>query len=91
MKVRAHIRVSGRVQGVFFRFETKREADKHGVKGWVTNHPDGSVEAVFEGEERLVKEMIDWCHQGPSLAKVEKVEIKNQKSTNEFDSFSIKY
>jgi len=55
MKVRAHIIVSGRVQGIFFRSETKHKAKKHGVEGWVRNLRDGGVEAVFEGEEKTVK------------------------------------
>jgi len=61
MKVRAHVFVSGRVQGVFFRHETRREARMRGVKGWVRNLPDGRVEAVFEGEEEAVKELIEFC------------------------------
>ena len=66
VKVRAHVYVSGRVQGVFFRYETRREAVKRNVKGWVRNLPDGRVEAVFEGEkEDVEKEFFDflnnWC------------------------------
>jgi len=57
--IRAEVRVTGRVQGVWFRQSTKNMADQHGVTGWCRNNPDGSVEAVFEGEEDQVKSRID--------------------------------
>ena len=90
MKTRAHITVSGRVQGVFFRQTTKREADNLGVKGWARNLPDGSVEAVFEGEEEVVKMLVDFCKHGPSRAKVSKVDLTWETYTGEFRAFSIK-
>ena len=83
--------ISGRVQGVWFRANTKQKAEELGIFGWVRNTDDGCVEAVFEGDERLIDEMINWCHKGPALAKVEKVEIKKRRPTNEFDDFSIRY
>ena len=88
-KVRAHVYVSGRVQGVFFRYETRREAKKHGVKGWVKNLPDGRVEAVFEGEKEDVEKLIDFCRKGPPLAKVDKVEVFWEEYKGEFKSFNI--
>lgn len=91
MELNVHVIISGRVQGVWFRANTKQKAEQLGLTGWVRNTPDGCVEAVFEGEERLIKEMIKWCHKGPSLAKVEKVEVKNQNLIEEFDGFSIRY
>jgi acylphosphatase len=91
MKVRAHVFVSGRVQGVFFRHETRREARMRGVKGWVRNLPDGRVEAVFEGEEEAVKELIEFCKRGPPGAKVSGVEIRWENYTGEFKDFEIKY
>ncbi|MEM2336045.1 MAG: acylphosphatase [Candidatus Bathyarchaeia archaeon] len=91
MKVRAHVFVSGRVQGVFFRYETRREARLRGVKGWVRNLPDGRVEAVFEGEEEAVKEMIDFCRHGPPGAKVTKVDVRWENYTGEFRDFEIRY
>lgn len=91
MKVRAHIFVSGRVQGVFFRSETKREAKKHNVTGWVRNLPDGRVEAVFEGEEENVKQLINFCRHGPPGAKVTGVEVKWESYTGEFKDFEIRY
>lgn len=91
MTVRAHIFISGRVQGVFFRSETRREAKKRGVKGWVRNLPDGRVEAVFEGEEKSVKELIEFCKHGPPGARVTNVEILWESPTGEFRDFEIRY
>jgi acylphosphatase len=91
MMVRAHILVSGRVQGVFFRSETSYEAEKQGVKGWIRNLPDGKVEAIFEGEEESVKELVEFCRQGPRGAKITKVDVKWENYKGEFRSFEIKY
>ena len=91
MKSNIHVVISGRVQGVWFRANTKQKAEQLGLTGWVRNTHDGCVEAVFEGEESLVNEMIEWCHQGPPLAKVEKVDVKIQDIKNKFDVFSIRY
>ena len=91
MKSNLHVIISGRVQGVWFRASTKQQAEKLGLTGWVRNTDNGQVEAVFEGEDEKLDEMINWCHKGPSLSKVEKVDIKKYKPTNEFDDFSIKY
>ena len=89
--IRAHVFISGRVQGVFFRANTKRVAEELGVKGWVRNLPDGRVEAVFEGEEESVKKIIEWCHQGPPAARVDKVEVTYEEYKGEFDNFEIRY
>lgn len=91
MKTNVHVIISGRVQGVWFRSDTKQKAEQLGLTGWVRNTIGGNVEAIFEGEEDLVKEMIDWCHRGPPSAQVEHVEVKNQDPTNGFEGFSIKY
>lgn len=72
--MRAHVFVSGKVQGVFYRDTTKKEADRRGVRGWVRNLRDGRVEAVFEGEPVPVAEMVAWCRIGPHLARVTYVE-----------------
>lgn len=91
MKVRAHILVSGRVQGVFFRSETRDEAVKKNVSGWVKNMPDGRVEAVFEGEKENVEKMIEFCKMGPPGARVTKVDVHWENFTGEFKNFTIKY
>lgn len=91
MKTNVHVLISGRVQGVWFRASTKKKADELGIHGWVRNTSDGKVEAVFEGEEEKINEMIKWCHTGPPLARVEKIEVKKQKPTNIFKEFSILY
>lgn len=83
--------MSGRVQGVFFRATTREEAQKRGVTGWVKNLRDGRVEAVFEGEEEKVKEMIDFCHEGSRAASVEDVEVSWEEYEGEFSDFGIRY
>ncbi|MBS7632637.1 acylphosphatase [Candidatus Bathyarchaeota archaeon] len=91
MKVRIHMLVSGRVQGVFYRSEACKEARKLGVTGWIRNLPDGRVEAVFEGEKENVKMFLAFCRRGPEGARVDRVEIKNEAYTGEFKSFEIRY
>ncbi len=66
--IRAHVLISGRVQGVGYRYFTQQEAIRRHLQGWVRNLPDGRVEAVFEGNESPVKQIISWCHQGPKSA-----------------------
>jgi acylphosphatase len=90
MKVRIHIHVSGRVQGVFYRSNTQRKAEELGLNGWVRNLPDGRVEVVAEGEEELLEKLIDWCRIGPPAAKVERVEIKRESANGEFKTFAVK-
>jgi acylphosphatase len=90
-KVRAHVIIEGFVQGVFFRANTADVARTHGVRGWVRNNPGGTVEAVFEGEEGAVKEVLGWCHRGPHGAKVERVITDWEENRDEFDGFSIRY
>jgi acylphosphatase len=74
-RVRARVRVRGRVQGVFFRAETRERARSLGIDGWVTNAPDGSVEAVLEGDRERIDSLVRWLGRGPSLAEVEDVEV----------------
>jgi len=71
---RRRVVVHGRVQGVFFRGSTVERAREVGVNGWVRNRPDGTVEAVFEGSEEQVAAMVGYCRQGPSWARVERIE-----------------
>ncbi len=87
--VRAHIRITGRVQGVFFRQTTAREADLIGVTGWVRNLPNGDVEAVVEGDSERVDRLIAWCHHGPPAARVDGVSVSWETVTAEFTRFSI--
>ncbi len=87
--VRAHVFISGWVQGVFFRANTRRVAKSLGLKGFVRNLPDGRVEAVFEGEEEKVKRAIEWCHKGPPLARVSKVEVYWEEPQGDYDDFYI--
>jgi len=75
-QIRAHVFVSGRVQGVGYRYSTMDEAQRLGVNGWVRNLPDGRVEAVFEGSRTVVEEIIRWCHKGPSAAVVKEVAVE---------------
>jgi acylphosphatase len=88
---RVHLIVYGRVQGVFFRHNTKKIADKLNLKGWVRNNPDDTVEIVAEGNDDAIDKLINWCRKGPIGAKVEKVEIKENGFRNEFKNFSIVY
>jgi len=90
-KKRAHVFVSGWVQGVFFRAETRDRARQLGVTGWVRNLWDGRVEAVFEGEDWAVERLVDWCHRGPRGARVDNVEVIYEEYTGEYDSFSVVY
>jgi len=89
-KVRAHIFVSGRVQGVFFRQNTRLKAETLGVKGWVRNLADGRVEAVFEGEESAVNEVVEYCRHGPNSAKIENVEIHYENYKGDFFDFQVR-
>jgi len=75
-RTRAHVFVSGRVQGVFFRATTRDTADDVGADGWVRNLDDGRVEAVFEGTEEQVEAMVEFCHEGSSAARVEDVAVE---------------
>jgi acylphosphatase len=80
---RAHVYVSGRVQGVWFREACRGEANVAGVGGWVRNLADGRVEAVFDGAEAAVEHMVAWCHDGPARARVEAVEVRREQPTGE--------
>jgi acylphosphatase len=73
---RARVVIRGRVQGVFFRAETRSRARSLGLQGWVRNVPDGTVEAVFEGERERIESMLGWCRRGPALAHVDDIEVE---------------
>ncbi|DAC71973.1 MAG TPA: acylphosphatase [Thermoplasmata archaeon] len=78
MKTRVHVIISGRVQGVWYRASTKQKAEALGLTGWVKNTADGNVEAMFEGDESSVDEMIAWCRKGPPLAQVAEVKVSEK-------------
>jgi acylphosphatase len=85
---RARVRVHGRVQGVFFRAETRDRARSLGLAGWVRNCPDGSVEAVFEGDRGRVESMVDWCGRGPSGASIDSLDVEWEQPAGE-GAFSV--
>ena len=89
-KKAVHTIISGRVQGVFFRMETRRTAERFGVDGWVRNRSDGTVEAVFEGESEKVDLAVDWCKKGPPMASVANIKIDEIEYTGEYTNFSIR-
>jgi acylphosphatase len=83
--------VYGLVQGVFFRETTRRKAVALGVRGWVRNRPEGSVEAVFEGEPRAVDEIVGWCKRGPIGAEVDDVEAREEPSEDALAGFEVRW
>ncbi|MEM3677823.1 MAG: acylphosphatase [Candidatus Bathyarchaeia archaeon] len=91
MRRRIHIYISGQVQGVFFRYETRRVAKELGVSGWVRNLPDGRVEVVAEGEEEPLEKLIQFCRRGPPAARVTNVEVKYEEPKGENRNFIIIY
>lgn len=89
MKARAHMIIEGIVQGVFFRKYMKENADRLNLKGWVKNNPDGTVEAIVEGEKEDIKELIKWALTGPPLASVKRICVEWMEYKDEFKSFQI--
>jgi len=87
MKIRAHVVISGRVQGVFFRATMMEKATEYHVTGWVRNTSDGRLEAVFEGEQGDVNEMVEFCRRGPPAARVASIEIVKGAYAGEFTDF----
>lgn len=89
-RTRAHVFVSGKVQGVYFRATTRKTAERHGVDGWVRNLDDGRVEAVFEGPEDDVERLVDFCHEGSDAARVDDVDVSYEDPQDAGD-FRIRY
>lgn len=87
--IRRRVRVTGRVQGVFFRETVRRRAESERVAGWVRNLADGAVEAVFEGEADAVDRLIAFCEQGPRDAQVDWVDISVEEP-EALDGFSVR-
>ena len=90
-QLRAHVFISGRVQGVSFRWFTQHKARELGLTGWVKNLWDGRVAAVFEGDEKIVREAVAWCHHGERPARVDNVEVSYEAATGEFRGFRVRY
>jgi acylphosphatase len=91
MNRRVTIVVSGRVQGVNFRRHTQLTAQRLGVRGWVRNRPDGSVEACFEGEATAVDALVAWSQEGPDYARVDSLELREEPYCGEFTEFQVRH
>jgi acylphosphatase len=87
--IRRRVVVHGNVQGVFFRDSTEKEANSRGVAGWVRNRDDGAVEAVFEGDDDAVEDLVEFCRSGPSKADVERVEVDEEEPEG-LDGFGVR-
>ncbi len=87
---RAHVWVTGRVQGVYFRSYTQRKAQTLNLRGWVRNLPDGRVEAVFEGAPEAVGQAVRWCYSGPPNAYVQTVDVQEEPPTGSERGFQIR-
>ena len=90
-QIRVRLVIEGRVQGVWFRDSTRREASRLGVLGWVRNRTDGSVEVLAEGDPDHVKQLVAWCHQGPPGARVSNVMAITEQYTGEYTGFLVKH
>ncbi|MCX5909092.1 MAG: acylphosphatase [Deltaproteobacteria bacterium] len=90
-KSRASLIIKGIVQGVNFRSYTQRQAQKYNLTGWVMNRPDGSIAAVFEGEEADVEAIVEWCRNGSPSARVTELIAQPEEYKGEFSSFSVRY
>ncbi len=90
-KISVHAIISGRVQGVCFRLETQRAAEKYGVSGWVRNRRDGTVEALFEGDKDQVSSILEWCKKGSPASQVKNVDMSGETYSGEFTDFRITY
>jgi acylphosphatase len=88
---RLHLIISGRVQGVFFRHNTNKIANKLGLTGFVRNLGNGCVEIIAEGNEEKLKELIAFCRKGPENSSIDDVKIQYEEAKNEFNTFSVKY
>jgi acylphosphatase len=82
-----HLRIHGRVQGVWFRESMRQEAERLGATGWGRNAPDGSVEAMVQGSETAVDALVEWARRGPPQARVDRVEIEPIETNKRFSGF----
>ena len=84
--------ISGRVQGVYYRESTRRQAQEIGeLTGWVKNQPDNTVKLVVEGNREKVQQLLDWCQTGPPMAKVQSIDILDENYLGEFTDFTVRY
>ncbi len=90
-KVKAHLHIDGRVQGVFYRGFVQELAERLGLKGWVRNLRDGRVEAVFEGDKEVVEKAIRQCHVGPPASRVTNIEVQWETHTGDEEEFSVRH
>lgn len=88
--VRRRLVIHGRVQGVFYRASCREEAEARGLSGWVRNLPDGTVEALLQGPEEQVRDMIRWCYAGPPGARVSKIEVTPEEAAGDLRGFRIR-
>ncbi len=88
-KVRAHVIIGGKVQGVYYRALTQEQARAFGVSGWVKNRPDRKVEGIFEGNRENVDKLVSWCRQGPPASDVTSVDVDWEEYVGEFSGFRI--
>ena len=91
MSRQAQVIFRGRVQGVWFRAFTSEAAEAAELTGWVRNRPDGSVEALFEGEQDTIKSVIEKCRQGPPSARVDHIDVSWADASNDFEKFTVRY
>lgn len=90
-KGRVHLKIHGRVQGVFFRATAKEKAQELGLVGWVRNNPEGSVEITAEGHREDIENFIEWCNRGPRNSRVDHVKVVWGNYGDEFEDFKIEY
>lgn len=91
MKKHYDITVKGKVQGVFYRKNTQKQARNLGLSGYVKNMTNGTVKIEAEGEESRLKKLVEWCKDGPKRAKVDEVEVNEKETLKDYDKFRIKY
>jgi acylphosphatase len=89
--MRLKLIISGRVQGVCYRWFTRDTSVELGLTGWVRNLPDGTVEAVVEGERDKLEQLLGWCRRGPDLARVTDIQAEWEEGTGEFQDFTIRH
>ncbi|HEX6387354.1 MAG TPA: acylphosphatase [Anaerolineae bacterium] len=83
--------IYGRVQGVSFRYYTQREAQRHRLTGWVANKPDGTVKVIAEGPENELEQLLDFLCRGPTMARVDRVDVDWKEATGEFTRFDVRW